>query len=371
MRRGAGLKMAPLTGGQRSAFRKSLLRWYRASARDLPWRRDPAPYRVWLSEMLLQQTRVETALPYFQRIIAEAPDVAALADTPLERLLTLWSGLGYYTRARNLHRAARLIVQERAGELPSRFEDWLSLPGIGRYTAAAIASISQDEPVAALDGNIARVLARLSATRESIDTPRMRDRLWLDAEELLDRASPGDFNQAMMELGARVCRPRRPDCAACPVRRWCAAAEQGIAEELPVRRVKRESPQVIAACALIERSGRWLLVRRPERGLLAGMWEAPGGELAAREANEDALRGHVKRRTGLTLGRLEPLGVVRHVFTHRRLELRVYRGRCSAGARPPLATDATCWVTFAESKELPMAAVDRRALRLVETVGPS
>jgi A/G-specific adenine glycosylase len=226
------------------ALRRALLTWFRRAARDLPWRRTRDPYRIWLSEVLLQQTRVRTVPPYYARLVIAFPTVRRLAAAPLEHVLKLWQGLGYYRRAVNLHRAARVIMDQRRGVLPRSAAEWQELPGVGRYTACAIASIAYSEPVPVVDGNVRRVLARLLAVRAPIDGQATQKRLWKLAEMLLARRAPGAFNQALMELGARACTPRRPGCMACPVRGWCAAHLSDTQHDLPVRRRKRPSPLV-------------------------------------------------------------------------------------------------------------------------------
>jgi A/G-specific adenine glycosylase len=231
----------PLSAAEKRRVRAALLRWYRANRRDLPWRRTRDPYRIWLSEILLQQTRVETGLPYYERFVAAFPTVADLAAAPLDRVLKLWDGLGYYTRARNLHRAARLVVHERGGVLPRTAEQWQQLPGIGRYTAGAIASIAFDAAVPVVDGNVKRVFARVFCIERCIDAPAIQTELWRIAADLLPPTAPGDFNQSLMELGARLCTPRKPRCADCPIRRCCAAHAAGAQDRLPRRRPKKRT----------------------------------------------------------------------------------------------------------------------------------
>src|SRR5271168_1959357 len=220
-----------LTGSELRVFRKSLLGWFREFQRDLPWRRDKDAYRVWLSEIMLQQTRVAAVIPYYERFLARFPSVQALAEAPAEEVLRFWSGLGYYSRARNLQRAARIIAAEHAGKFPERESDVLALPGIGAYTAAAILSIAFDQQHAVLDGNVARVLARIFALRGDLREPARWRELQRRAGLLLESAAPGDWNQAMMELGATICTPRAPQCLECPVAKCCAARKKGVQEE--------------------------------------------------------------------------------------------------------------------------------------------
>lgn len=343
------------------ALRRRLLAWYRREARDLPWRRTRDAYRIWVSEVMLQQTQVATVVPYYERFMQAFPTVAALAKAPLQSVLKRWEGLGYYARARNLHAAARFIVAQRGGKMPVTAADWQTLPGIGRYTAAAIASIAHHEPVAALDGNVARVLVRLFAVRQPIDSPTVRGLLWKGAQRLLAARRAGDFNQAMMELGARVCTPRNPNCGVCPLQRFCRGAAQGRAERLPVKRTRRAAQPVRAAAAAIEHQGRYLLVRRPAQGILGGLWQFPAVQLNGGGATS-ALRAHVRSRLRLDVRVGRQLATVRHEMTHRRLEVRVYGCACDeSGVR----VEGERWLAPEEFGELPMSVLDRRLAEIV------
>jgi A/G-specific adenine glycosylase len=255
-------------------FRHRLLTWYRGSARDLPWRRTSDPYAIWVSEIMLQQTRVQAVIPYYERFLARFPDVRKLAAASESDLLAAWAGLGYYSRARNLHRAAREIVA--AGEFPRTYDALLELPGIGDYTAAAIASIAFGAPRAALDGNVARVLARLSAEPGNIKAPAIRRRLQELAGELLNPNQPGMFNQAMMELGATICTPKSPACAACPVAALCEARSAGRQSEIPVLGNRAERRRVYVTVFVVEHRGSVLLRRRDDsERRMAGFWDLP------------------------------------------------------------------------------------------------
>ncbi len=347
-----------------SELRAALRAWYRAHARDLPWRRTRDPYRVWVSEILLQQTRVETALAYYERFVAALPDVAALAAASEERVLKLWEGAGYYARARNLHRAARLVVAQRGGALPRNAAEWAELPGVGPYTSAAIASIAGGEPVATVDGNIRRVLARLFLVRRPVAEPATQAELWRLARRLLDREAPGEFNQALMELGARVCTPRRPRCTECPVARWCAAQAAGLQAAVPVRQRRVATPRVRALAALVRRGGRVLLVRRTRPGLLRGFWTLPAEECRPRERATDvlqrAVRGVLGGRARLVETRL--LGAVTHVFTHRMLSVKVYECRVGSVMIAARSAAGVRWVSPGQVGALPLSRLDRKLL---------
>lgn len=352
--------------GRIGGLRRALLAWYRRSARDLPWRRTRDPYRIWLSEVLLQQTRVETVLPYYERFLSAFPTVMSLAAAPLQRVLKLWAGLGYYSRARNLHRAARIIAHERGGCFPRTAAEWLELPGIGRYTAGAVASITAGEPVAAVDGNVKRVLARLFCIQTSIEDVSTQATLWRLAETLLSRPAPGDSNQAMMDLGARICTPRRPQCDDCPVQRWCAASAAGEQERLPLRRRKRLVPRVEVVAAAVWHRGRCLLVQRPPVGLLAGYWTLPGGELGSGESHADALQRLVYAATGVEIAVGQALGTVQHVFSHRRLCVHVYASTRLQDRSAARQSGTVRWVTPARLADYPLATIDRKLLTVAQ-----
>lgn len=355
----------PWSGRQVDALRSALLDWYRSGARDLPWRRTRDPYRVWVSEILLQQTRVETVVDYYNAFIERFPDVATLARAPLEDVLHAWSGLGYYRRARNMHSAARVVTDQCKGDFPSSATALRKLPGVGAYTAGAIASIAFNEPAAAVDGNIKRVYARLALIEEPIEQAAALRRLWALAEIVLAPEAPGDFNQALMELGARVCLPKEPRCDACPLRRWCVAREAGAVERVPVVKKKQASPVVQArAAAVANEQERYLLVRRSHDGLLAGMWTLPTVEARGRVPTLRTLADALRAEHGVGASVGQALGSIRHVFTHRVLEARVHRAQAiGAGAR--LDRGAARWLTPAEFESVPLASVDRKLLRLI------
>lgn len=342
--------------------RRALLRWYDANRRDLPWRRTRDPYAIWLSETMLQQTRVETAIPYYERFLERFPDVEALASADLEDVLEEWSGLGYYTRARHLHQAARVIADERGGNLPCDVEGLRSLPGVGRYTAGAVASIAFDRPAPVVDGNVARVLARVLAIRDDVGSARVTARLWEEAARLARGRRPGDLNQALMELGARVCSPRNPDCEVCPLLGQCGARAVDETDSIPSKRSRAPVPRVNAAAVLIRRRDRFLAVRRPPGGLLGGLWELPGVELAAKERPRTGIRRAMQRRLGLVASDLEKAGVVEHLFSHRRLRLHVYRCGEPEGRLRLDGFTSHRWVSRSSLHRLAQGSVTRKAV---------
>jgi A/G-specific adenine glycosylase len=308
-------------------FRRRLLSWFARHKRDLPWRRTRDPYRIWLSEIMLQQTRVAAVIPYYERFLETFPDVRTLANAQTDLVLANWAGLGYYSRARNLQRSAKEIVTRHAGDFPREHQSALALPGIGRYTAAAVLSIVYDAPHAVLDGNVARVLARFGAVRGDLRAPAMWRRLDAAAKDLLARNSPGDWNQAMMELGATVCTPKSPRCGECPVENWCRARKLGLAEKLPSKRKKRATVEVtLAAAVLLDPRGRTLLVRQADDDgtLFSRMWQFPALEIKGPDAAA-TITQHLRENFGVAInGNLESLATARHSVTFRNIRLKPY-----------------------------------------------
>lgn len=318
-----------LTSRELAKFQRSLLDWYGRHRRALPWRALPGekrnPYRIWVAEIMLQQTRIAAVLPYYERFLEEFPDIAALARTPQPEVLRLWSGLGYYSRARNLHAAAREIAARHACEFPRTLEAALALPGIGRYTAAAILSIAYDLPLAALDGNVARVLARLFALRGELRAPRRWRQLSGIADQLLARSAPGDWNQALMELGETICTPQNPRCDACPIAEPCRARARRLTEKIPALRRKPKTIRVrIAAAILRDPRGRTLLVRDPgahDSVLFSRLWQFPAIQVSRHSRAE--LERHLRATLALngTPLSLEALPAARHGVTFRHVTL--------------------------------------------------
>jgi A/G-specific adenine glycosylase len=338
------------------SLKRDLLAWYRRSRRDLPWRRTSDAYLVWLSEVMLQQTTVKTAMPYFEAFAARFPALADLAGAQEEEVLALWSGLGYYHRARNLLRGARHLVDRHEARFPKTLESALAVPGVGLYTASAVLSIAYGVPLPVVDGNVRRVLSRWFALRG----PEWRtDAAFYNlADTVLDRKAPGDWNQALMELGATVCSPRKPACPACPVRGHCRAHALGIENELPETRARRAPEDVTVAAALVEQDGRVLLVRRAEGRLLGRMWEVPQTSLES-NGHADLVR-ELKDRLGLDVV-AGPLVVrARHAITYRRIRVEGYRARLRRPA--PQDPDRFRWTSPAEAKDLPISSMTRKLL---------
>jgi A/G-specific adenine glycosylase len=355
-----------IAAGELSAFQKQLLDWFGSTKRDLDWRRTRDPYRVWISEIMLQQTRVAAVLPYYRRFLSRFPTARALARARLDAVLRAWAGLGYYSRARNLLRAAKKIVARYDGEFPRQFEEALALPGIGRYTAAAVLSIAYGEPHAVVDGNVARVLARLGAIRGDLRRPKRWRELAAASNALLPTeasiaAEPGDWNQAMMELGATVCTPRAPQCAVCPVARWCRAHALGIALRLPAPRPKPKPIRfALSAAVLLDPRGRTLLLRKKSRysALFSNLWQFPAVQ-SARPAPEKLAR-YLQSAFGIA-AQLEPLPTARHTVTFRRILLAPFLVRVAKlPARAAPAMDGVRILRLTEIGRLPISSATKK-----------
>lgn len=343
-----------------SPVTQRLLTWYAVHARQLPWRGHADPYAIWISEIMLQQTRVETVIPYFERWMQLFPTVASLAAADLQAVLVAWEGLGYYSRGRNLHKAAQMIVKEFGGEIPRIVGELRRLPGVGRYTAAAVASMAFDRDEAALDGNIRRVLSRVFNVDIPARSPEGERRLWELASGHLPSGQAGDYNQAWMDLGSAVCTPRDPDCVHCPLADVCQARALGVQNERPVLAAKTPIPHYTVTAAVVERDGQVLIARRPENGLLGGLWEFPGGKLHAGESLPDGLRREICEELGAEIAVGEPFGVYRHAFTHFRITLHAFKCTLVAGEPSPLEASDLRWVIPDDLPSFPMGKVDRQ-----------
>lgn len=342
-----------------------LLAWYGRCGRDLPWRCTRDPYRVWLSEIMLQQTGVVTVIPYYQRFLQRFPDVAALAAATVDEVIELWAGLGYYSRARNLHAAARQVVSERGGRFPDDLQGLTALPGIGRSTAGAILSLAFDQKAPILDGNVRRVLIRLYAIDQPPRVAAVEKMLWRRAEELTPSERPHDYAQAIMDLGATVCTPRNPDCGACPLAVLCQAYWLGLAGELPRRQARKKVPLVSQVALLLERDGAYLVSKRPLRGMLAGLWEFPSCEVQGQQEPATAA-AECLAELGL-VGRLRQLGQVRHAYSHFRLEVAVFHGAVQGGGQADRVAEGvpSAWLPPAELVDLALHGAHKKVLALL------
>ena len=349
-------------------FRDALLAWFNVYQRDMPWRHTDDPYRIWVSEVMLQQTQVKKVVEYYERFITRFPDVQHLAAAPLQDVLKVWEGLGYYARARNLHKAAQVVVNELDGKIPEDYAGFRKLPGVGDYSAAAVQSIAFDTPYAAVDGNIKRVLARLFLMESPINDAKSAKVFQQKADDLLDVNAPGFFNQAMMELGATVCRPQSPTCLVCPVNAFCEAFRTARQDEFPYRRETKPVPEHHLAVGVIYRDDTVLLTQRQLDGLLGGLWEFPGGQLAEGESAEAACVRHIADVVNLSVTNLRYLTRVRHAYTHFKVVVDVFRCDYQAGEVGLKGPRDAKWVDLAALQEYPLPRVTHKFLeKLIES----
>lgn len=339
---------------------KKLLDWYSGNKRNLPWRRTSDPYRIWLSEAMLQQTRVEQATPYYERFLRVFPDVYSLAEADEEHVLKLWEGLGYYSRARNLHQASRKIVQ--LGQFPATAAELRELPGIGPYMGNAIAAIAFGEDAIALDGNLLRVGSRLWAIKRRIDLPETKMDIEKKLYALLPRGKAGDFNQALMDLGATICTPKAPQCPECPLNTHCRARRTAHPESFPYKKAKPKRPHWNVAVAVIERGGKVLIAKRPNSGLLAGLWEFPGGKQEKGETIARACEREIQEEMGMRISVGKNIARIKHEYTHFKVTLHVFR--CTTKGAPK-TKQAWKWVTRKQLKRFPMPGSNHKFMRLV------
>jgi A/G-specific adenine glycosylase len=328
-------------------FQKSLTTWYHKTKRDLPWRHTSDPYAIFVSELMLQQTQVATVIPFYNRFLQRFPTVQTLAAADLQEVLGLWAGLGYYRRARHLHQAAQDVVNKHAGLFPSTAAGLLTLPGIGRYTAGAIASIAFNAPAAILDGNVMRVLARVTNLQEDISLPQTQAKLWSLAETLTPARDPGSYNQALMELGATICSPRNPQCMLCPIQSLCRSLTQGTQNEVPIKKVKTKA-KTVRRCALVVRDREMILLLQRPRGVIwEELWEFPSLEIPQLNSRSQ-ISDEVQRQLGLSVAMDQWESRLEHQLTHRTMKYRIVRGQLverTDGVRLPKC-DAGHYVDF-------------------------
>ena len=354
-----------------SHLQRALLDWYDHSRRDLPWRGETDSYRVWVSEIMLQQTQVTTVVPYYRAFLGHFPTLADLAAAPLDRVLKVWEGLGYYARARNLHAAARRIVAEHGGRIPVSYAGLRRLPGLGDYAAGAIASIAFGEQVPAVDGNVKRVLTRLFAVAEDVGLSTTLRRLRAIAADLVPAERPGDFNQALMELGALICTTQSPQCLLCPLRENCQGLALGMHTSLPVRRTRAALPHVDVTAGVIRRDDGYLLIaQRKPTAMLGGLWEFPGGKCRAEEAPEECLRREVHEELDVEIEVGRQMMTIRHSYTHFRISLHVFECRFVGGQPQALDCDDWRWVRPHELSDYAFPVTDQKIMRLLKNEEP-
>ena len=347
------------------AFQNDLINWFKAEQRDLPWRKDQDPYKVWVSEIMLQQTRVDTVIPYFNRFIDWFPTIEDLADADEDKVLKAWEGLGYYSRVRNLHSAVKEVKEKYNGEVPNTPKEIAELKGVGPYTAGAILSIAYGIPEPAVDGNVMRVLSRVLSIWEDIAKPSSRKVFEQAVRQLISHQEPSEFNQALMELGALICTPTSPSCLLCPVREHCQAFHEGVQEELPIKTKKNKQRDVqLAAAIFSDQNGKFLIHKRPSNGLLANLWEFPNVELHHPLQNEREHIVHLFRQSqNLNNLQLEKIiGQIEHVFSHLVWNIKVYTGKINTDFQ--LDRDEWKLVTLEEMDEYAFPVFAQKMLKL-------
>jgi A/G-specific adenine glycosylase len=352
----------------RAALRSQLLTWYRTQGRDLPWRRTRDPYAIWISEIMLQQTQVKTVIPYYTRWLQTFPAIPALAAADQQQILKAWEGLGYYARARNLHRAAQHIVTEHGGEFPTTFEQVVALPGIGRTTAGGILSAAYNQPWAILDGNVKRILARLVG----LDRPpnRALPLLWHLSEALLPTQDARDFNQALMDLGATLCTRHRPACGQCPWQTHCRAYAHNLQSELPMTETRGPLPHKQIGVAVVwNPAGQILIDRRLQSGLLGGLWEFPGGKIEPGESAEDCIRRELQEELAIDVEVGDRLMTLDHAYTHFKVTLNVFHCRHVGGEPQAIECEEVRWVELEELDQFPFPKANGTIIAALKEAG--
>ena len=338
---------------------EALLNWYREHQRQLPWRGATDPYAIWISEIMLQQTRVETVIPYYLAWMQRFPNLQDLVQASEKDILSVWEGLGYYSRARNMLKAAHHIVERYFGEFPSTIAELEEIPGIGTYTAAAIASIAFGMDVPAVDGNVKRVISRLINLESPIESTQSLKIITEVAKKYLPPGRAAEYNQAFMDLSAAICLPKVPRCLLCPLQSYCQALEIGVADQRPLRKPRRPIPHHTVTAAVIECDGKYLISRRPKHGLLGGLWEFPGGKVKKGETLSECLKREILEELDAEVVVGDEFGVYRHAYTHFKITLYAFRCWLTDMVVTPVVADEIAWIQPAELKKFPMGKVDR------------
>jgi A/G-specific adenine glycosylase len=359
--------MQPLKRETVRAIQRKLVGWFGKNQRNLPWRRKYLPYEVWISEVMLQQTQVKTVLPYYERWMSRFPDMACVADAPEDILLKQWEGLGYYSRARNIQRTARILVQEFSGSLPEDYPTLRKLPGIGHYTASAILSLAFNRDYPVVDGNVKRVFSRLFDISKPVSHRESLRFIEESAQALLPLGKARNFNQGLMELGAVVCVPRNPRCPLCPIEKECRSRLLGIESSRPVSSPPKPTQSIDVAVGVLVSNGRMFIQKRPPEGLMPLLWEFPGGKVKSGETPEEALVREFMEELDVRIGNLEKIAVIRHSYTSFRVTLHAYRCRLEPkGQRPVLrsAVDSK-WVNRRELPDYPFPAANQKLILML------
>ncbi|GAX91303.1 A/G-specific adenine glycosylase [Effusibacillus lacus] len=343
---------------------RRLLRWYMENKRDLPWRRTKDPYKIWVSEVMLQQTRVETVIPYWNRFMERYPTVEALATAPEEEVLKLWEGLGYYSRVRNLQTAVREVHANYGGRVPDTLEEISSLSGVGPYTAGAVLSIAYNVPVPAVDGNVFRVLSRLFLIEDDVSKPAARRKFESLAEFLIPPGEASNFNQSLMELGAKVCIPKYPRCPECPLQEVCRAHAEGMQEDLPVKGKKKPPKPIDIATGIVWNGDKVMVVRRPLTGLLAGMWEFPGGEVAPGDTHQETLQRILPEKYAQPIEIQSHFADVQHTFSHLHWNLKAFSCSITGDSCPD--AEAIRWLNVWQLSDVPMPVAHQKLAKALQ-----
>jgi len=347
---------------EKGSIHRLLAGWYQTDRRDLPWRGTGDPYKIWVSEVMLQQTQVKTVKPYYQRFIKRFPTAAKLAGARQQTVLRLWEGLGYYARARNLHAAAKIVTRDFDRNIPNQIDLFRKLPGVGAYISAAVMSIAFNQPYAVVDGNVKRVLARLLGEKALVNDNRSHGIFQRHADALLDTSCPGRHNQAMMELGALICKPSAPLCGICPVASICKAHNKGQVKQFPRRKARKEIPVRPCAVGVIVKGDEFLITRRPQNGLLGGLWEFPGGKINPAESPLAACRREIKEETGLIVKQMAHLTQIKHAYTHFKIIMDVFVCRYSRGKVTLNGPVDFRWVSSRALRRYPMPKANLKFL---------
>jgi len=345
--------------------RKLLIDWYHRHYRRLPWRETDDPYRIWVSEVMLQQTQVQTVLPYYQRFLGDFPDVKTLANANLQAVLKAWEGLGYYARPRNMHRSARIILKQHAGIFPDSWDVLRELPGIGDYIASAVLSIAFNQPYVVLDGNVKRVLSRLYEISAPVNKSSSHKIFKERADELLDRRHPCLFNQALMELGALVCKPKNPGCKGCPVHSSCLASHEGHVDQFPKRIRRPKTPVHNIAVGVVYKDNHMLITRRKTEGLLGGLWEFPGGKIGKHERPEQACVREIKEEVNLSVTVTGHIAQVKHAYTHFKIIMEVFFCQYVSGDIKLNGPVDFRWITLKEIERYPFPKANHKFFHLL------
>ncbi|MCC5925098.1 MAG: A/G-specific adenine glycosylase [Bacteroidetes bacterium] len=341
-------------------FTELVIHWYRSNKRELPWRQSRNPYQIWISEIMLQQTRVDQMTPYFERFIRRFPDVHALANADLQEVLMLWEGLGYYSRARNMHEAAKTIVREYDGDLPSEREQFRALKGVGDYTAAAVLSIAFNQPYAVVDGNVIRLISRYLGITDDIKKPSVKRYIQDVVNTWISTENPSEFNQGMMEIGSLVCKPRNPSCDSCPLQHTCVAHMTAQTERIPYKSKSSKVPHHTIVVGIVhDTSGNVLIARRPESAMLGGLWEFPGGKVEQGETLEQALERELDEELGITVNNIEAFHQLKHAYSHFKITMHAFTCDIASGKPSPKSSDAIKWVHVHQLKEYPFPKANR------------